>query len=233
MTPLLNNDKPKYKLFLSFGNISEKKRTRRVAGAFKSNPDFSLYRCNQIDSGCISPFLSICTPVGWIRRIIFWWSLISLFSIFTCRYRQIDSIIHGRQACSICPFCELDQLDPPVEYVDKYRQWLGEERYKETCLEKALPLNFEKMVPSGLLVPSMILESPVSKFSSGRLSVFCPQPMRTRQSTIAIINKTNTAILFFMVLPSFILIFFKWEKNDLGMCRTETHSEHIPVNDTE
>ena len=133
-------------------------------------------QCNQIDSGCISPFLSICTPVGWIRRIIFWWSLISFFSIFTCRYRQIDSIIHGRQACSICPFCELDQLDPPVEYVDKYRQWLREERYKENCLEKALPLNFEKMNYEDFLAERWVLMAQKVREAYIELSKWLPLP---------------------------------------------------------
>ncbi|MBQ8156932.1 DUF262 domain-containing protein [Candidatus Saccharibacteria bacterium] len=35
--------------------------------------------------------------------------------------------------------------DPPADYVKKYRQRLGEKRYKETCFENALPLNFETM----------------------------------------------------------------------------------------
>ena len=34
---------------------------------------------------------------------------------------------------------------PPVEYVDYYRQKLGEEGYKKTCAENALPVDFEKM----------------------------------------------------------------------------------------
>lgn len=35
--------------------------------------------------------------------------------------------------------------DPPAEYVSKYREKLGEEGYKRTCMENALPENFEKM----------------------------------------------------------------------------------------
>lgn len=35
--------------------------------------------------------------------------------------------------------------DPPAEYVDRYRQKLGEEGYKKTCAENALPVDFEKM----------------------------------------------------------------------------------------
>lgn len=35
--------------------------------------------------------------------------------------------------------------DPSAEYVDRYRQKLGEEGYKKTCAENALPVDFEKM----------------------------------------------------------------------------------------
>ena len=35
--------------------------------------------------------------------------------------------------------------DPPADYVDRYRQKLGEDRYKKTCAENALPVDFEKM----------------------------------------------------------------------------------------
>lgn len=35
--------------------------------------------------------------------------------------------------------------DPPSEYVERYRQKLGEEAYKSSCAENALPIDFEKM----------------------------------------------------------------------------------------
>lgn len=35
--------------------------------------------------------------------------------------------------------------DPPSEYVTRYREKLGEEEYKKTCAENALPENFESM----------------------------------------------------------------------------------------
>ena len=35
--------------------------------------------------------------------------------------------------------------DPPAEYVERYRQKLGEDGYKKTCTENALPVDFEKM----------------------------------------------------------------------------------------
>ena len=41
--------------------------------------------------------------------------------------------------------------DPPAEYVDRYRQKLGEEGYKKTCAENALPVDFEKMSYSDFL----------------------------------------------------------------------------------
>ncbi|MCD7818996.1 MAG: DUF262 domain-containing protein [Lachnospiraceae bacterium] len=34
---------------------------------------------------------------------------------------------------------------PPAKYVEKYRQKLGEEGYRKTCAENALPVDFEKM----------------------------------------------------------------------------------------
>ncbi|MCD8083276.1 MAG: DUF262 domain-containing protein [Clostridiales bacterium] len=34
---------------------------------------------------------------------------------------------------------------PPAEYVERYRQKLGEEGYRKTCAENALPVDFEKM----------------------------------------------------------------------------------------
>lgn len=41
--------------------------------------------------------------------------------------------------------------------VDRYRKRLGEERYKETCLENALPLNFEKMDYEDFLAERRVL----------------------------------------------------------------------------
>ena len=35
--------------------------------------------------------------------------------------------------------------DPPSDYVERYRQKLGEEGYKKTCAENALPVDFETM----------------------------------------------------------------------------------------
>lgn len=35
--------------------------------------------------------------------------------------------------------------DPPEKYVERYRRKLGEEGYKKTCAENALPVDFEKM----------------------------------------------------------------------------------------
>lgn len=35
--------------------------------------------------------------------------------------------------------------DSPAEYVDRYRQKLGDEGYKKSCAENALPVDFEKM----------------------------------------------------------------------------------------
>ena len=35
--------------------------------------------------------------------------------------------------------------DQPIDYVDRYRQKLGEDGYRKTCAENALPVDFEKM----------------------------------------------------------------------------------------
>ena len=35
--------------------------------------------------------------------------------------------------------------DPPSDYVERYRQKLGEEGYKKTCAENALPVDLETM----------------------------------------------------------------------------------------
>jgi hypothetical protein len=35
--------------------------------------------------------------------------------------------------------------NPPTDYVNRYRQKLGEDSYKKTCAENALPIDFEKM----------------------------------------------------------------------------------------
>ena len=35
--------------------------------------------------------------------------------------------------------------DSPAEYVDRYRQKLGEDGYRKTCSENALPIGFEKI----------------------------------------------------------------------------------------
>ena len=42
--------------------------------------------------------------------------------------------------------------DPPVEYVDRYRQKLGERWHKKSCDENALLTNFEKMSYSVFLI---------------------------------------------------------------------------------
>ena len=36
-------------------------------------------------------------------------------------------------------------VDPPDEYVNHYLQRLGEDGYKKTCTDNALPIDFEKM----------------------------------------------------------------------------------------
>jgi hypothetical protein len=52
------------------------------------------------------------------------------------------------------------------------------------------------------------------------LSAFCPQPVRARQRTIAIINATNTVILFFMV---FTLLYSDFSSMRKGLPKNVPH----------
>ena len=72
--------------------------------------------------------------------------------IFPKKYLEGIGYDNDRDRNQIANFTYIDYQtnieisdDPPAEYVDRYRQRLGEDRYKETCFENALPLDFEKM----------------------------------------------------------------------------------------
>ncbi len=72
--------------------------------------------------------------------------------IFPKKYLEEIGYDNDRDRNQIANFTYIDYQtnieisdDPPAEYVDRYRQRLGEDRYKETCFENALPLDFEKM----------------------------------------------------------------------------------------
>ena len=60
---------------------------------------------------------------------------------------------------------------PPIEYVDEYRTRLGEEEYKKTCTENALPENFEKMEYSQFLNERRKLMADIIKQGYQRLGL--------------------------------------------------------------
>lgn len=72
--------------------------------------------------------------------------------IFPKNYLAGIGITNDRERNQLANFTYLDyttNIDisdkPPVEYVGEYRSKLGEEGYKKTCSEHALPDNFERM----------------------------------------------------------------------------------------
>lgn len=72
--------------------------------------------------------------------------------IFPKKYLAEIGYTSDRERNQIANFTYLDYNtnidisdDAPEEYVERYRQKLGEEGYKKTCAENALPVDFEKM----------------------------------------------------------------------------------------
>ena len=72
--------------------------------------------------------------------------------IFPKNYLSGHGYTSDRDRNQIANFTYLDYAtnidisdDPPAEYIGRYRQKLGEEGYKKTCAENALPEDFEKM----------------------------------------------------------------------------------------
>lgn len=72
--------------------------------------------------------------------------------IFPKHYLEKIGFENDRDRNQIANFTYLDyqtNIDigdkPPFEYVDEYRQKLGEDTYLKTCSDNALPMNFEKM----------------------------------------------------------------------------------------
>lgn len=76
---------------------------------------------------------------------------------FSCDIRCLCGDCTNRHTfCRFCGRCHLHCRDysklecrllnhPPADYVDRYRQKLGEDGYRKTCAENAPPVNFEKM----------------------------------------------------------------------------------------
>lgn len=72
--------------------------------------------------------------------------------IFPKNYLTTLGYTSDRERNQIANFTYLDYNtnidisdDPPAEYVERYRRKLGEEGYRKTCDENALPIDFEKM----------------------------------------------------------------------------------------
>jgi len=72
--------------------------------------------------------------------------------IFPKKYLSSIGIHYDRDRNQIANFTYLDYNtnidisdDPPKEYVNRYKEKLGMEKYKQTCEENALPLNFEQL----------------------------------------------------------------------------------------
>lgn len=72
--------------------------------------------------------------------------------IFPKNYLKNNGYTSDRDINQIANYTYLDYNtnieisdDPPEEYVKRFRERLGEEEYKKTCMENALPENFEHM----------------------------------------------------------------------------------------
>jgi len=59
---------------------------------------------------------------------------------------------------------------PPVEYVTRYREKLGEEGYKRTCAQNALPENFEKLTYPEFLSQRRLLMAQIVKKAYNELN---------------------------------------------------------------
>ena len=77
---------------------------------------------------------------------------IDKYHIFPKHYLTEIGYTSDRERNQIANFTYLDYNtnidisdDPPSEYVSRYRAKLGNEGYKKTCAENALPEDFEKL----------------------------------------------------------------------------------------
>ena len=74
------------------------------------------------------------------------------FHIFPKNYLKNYGFESDRDRNQTANFTYLDYAtnidisdDPPIEYVGRYREKLGEEAYRRSCREHALPEDFQKM----------------------------------------------------------------------------------------
>ena len=97
--------------------------------------------------------------------------------IFPKHYLEKIGYDNDRDRNQIANFTYLDyttNIDisdaPPVEYVTRYREKLGEEVYKRTCAQNALPENFEKLTYPEFLSQRRLLMAQIVKKAYNELN---------------------------------------------------------------
>lgn len=97
--------------------------------------------------------------------------------IFPKHYLEKIGYDNDRDRNQIANFTYLDyttNIDisdaPPVEYVARYREKLGEEGYKRTCAQNALPENFEKLTYPQFLSQRRLLMAQIVKKAYNELN---------------------------------------------------------------
>lgn len=97
--------------------------------------------------------------------------------IFPKHYLEKIGYDNDRDRNQIANFTYLDyttNIDisdaPPVEYVTRYREKLGEEGYKRTCAQNALPENFEKLTYPQFLSQRRLLMAQIVKKAYNELN---------------------------------------------------------------
>lgn len=97
--------------------------------------------------------------------------------IFPKHYLEKIGYDNDRDRNQIANFTYLDyttNIDisdaPPVEYVTRYREKLGEEGYKRTCAQNALPENFEKLTYPEFLSQRRLLMAQIVKKAYNELN---------------------------------------------------------------
>lgn len=97
--------------------------------------------------------------------------------IFPKNYLQKIGITDDRDRNQIANFTYLDYVtnidisdNPPPVYAKRYSEKLGEEAYKLTCYENALPENFEKLSYDEFLTKRRLLMSHIVKKAYGKLN---------------------------------------------------------------
>ena len=104
-------------------------------------------------------------------------SSIDKHHIFPKHYLEKIGYDNDRDRNQIANFTYLDyttNIDisdaPPVEYVSRYRKKLGEEGYKRTCAQNALPENFEKLTYPEFLSQRRLLMAQIIKKAYNELN---------------------------------------------------------------